>query len=320
MTDPLEAYRPPAWLPGGHLQTIVPSVVAARPLEGAESFETRVAPAARVRCVVNRPLGLPRGTVLLVHGLGGDADAPYMVRTAAHALERGRIVVRMNLRTCGGTEALSSTLYNAGQGGDAGEVLAHLDRAGFPRPFLAAGFSLGGNLVARYAGVSGDGCLADAVAGINPPLDLEGCLRAMERPGNLHYQLRFVLLLCAQIRRLRRLRPVPGPPASPWRIRTLRRFDDLFTAPDAGYANASAYYEGASAGPRLAGARRPTLVLSARNDPFVDVGTFEPFRTAATAVRWVLPREGGHCGYWQGGHPRLWCARVLLDWADAALS
>jgi predicted alpha/beta-fold hydrolase len=320
VTDPLRAYRPPVWLPGRHLQTIVPSVVAARGLGGTgETLDVPVAPNAAVRCAVDRPPGRSTGTLLLVHGLGGSADAPYMIRTARHALDRGRTTVRMNLRTCGGTESLSGTLYNAGQGDDAGAVLAALDRERFPRPFVAAGFSLGGNLVARYAGTSGDACVADAVVGINPPLDLEGCLRGIERPGNAIYHLRFVLLLCAQVKRLRRLRPVAGPSASPWRVRTLRRFDDGFTAPDAGYPSASAYYAGASAGPRLSGTRRPLLVLSAANDPFVRVGTLRPFRAASPRVCWAHPREGGHCGYWQSGRPRLWAAAALLDWADGAL-
>jgi predicted alpha/beta-fold hydrolase len=134
------------------------------------------------------------------------------------------------------------------------------------------------------------------------------------------YHFWFVLLLCAQLTRLRRRREVPGPSAAPWRVRTLRRFDDTFTAPDAGYASAAAYYAGASAGPKLCGLRRPLLVLSAANDPFVDVGDFEPFRTASPKVRWAHPREGGHCGYWQAGRPRLWAAGAVLDWVDAALS
>ena len=320
MTPALDAYRPPPWLPGRHLQTIVPSIVPARALPRTETIDVRVAPEASVRCLVDRPAEPAKGTLLLIHGLGGSAEAPYVVRTARHALDHGRVVVRMNLRTCGGTEALSATLYNAGQGDDAGAVLERLDGERFPRPFVAAGFSLGGNLVARYAGTSGTGCAADAVAAINPPLDLEGCLRAMERPGNLPYQIRFVTLLCSQIRRLRRLRPVAGPPAAPWRIRTLRRFDDRFTAPDAGYPDAAAYYADASAGPRLAGARRPVLVLSARNDPFVEAATFEPIRELAPTVTWVHPVQGGHCGYWQAGRPRLWVAPALLAWADGALS
>jgi predicted alpha/beta-fold hydrolase len=321
VSDPLEAYRAPAWLPGRHLQTIVPSLVAARaPGAPRETIDVPVAADAAVRCVIDRPPGRSRGTLLLVHGLCGSADAPYMRRTAGHALDRGFTTVRMNLRTCGGTAALSSTFYNAGQGDDAGAVLAVLDRERFPRPFVAAGFSLGGNLVARYAGTSGDACLADAVVGINPPLDLAGCLRELERPGNAVYQIHFVGLLCHQVSRLRRLRPVAGPSASPWRVRTLRRFDEAFTAPDAGYPSASSYYAGASAGPRLTGTRRPVLILSAVNDPFVDVATFEPFRDASPLVRWAHPREGGHCGYWQSGRPRLWAAAAALDWVDGALS
>ncbi|HEX6852785.1 MAG TPA: alpha/beta fold hydrolase [Candidatus Polarisedimenticolaceae bacterium] len=321
MSDALQAYRPPLWLPGRHLQTIVPSVVAARPLEGRrETLDVPVAPNATVRCAVDRSPGRTTGTLLLIHGLGGSADAPYIVRTARHALGRGWTTVRMNLRTCGGTGRLSATLCNAGQGDDAGGVLAALDREGFPRPFVAAGFSLGGNLVARYAATSGDACVADAVVGINPPLDLEGCLRALERPGNAIYHLHFVVLLCVQVGRLRRLRPVAGPSAWPWRIRTLRRFDDGFTAPDAGYDSASAYYAAASAGPLLPGIRRPTLILSAENDPFVDVATLEPFRNRSPLARFAHPRGGGHCGYWQSGHPRLWAAAAMLDWVDAALS
>lgn len=321
MSDPLEAHRPPVWLPGRHLQTIVPSLVPVRlPGPAPASLDVPVAPNATVRCEIDRPEGRSTGTLLLIHGLGGSARAPYLLRLARHALARGYTSVRMNLRTCGGTEALSATLYNAGQGDDAGAVLSALDREGFPRPFVAAGFSLGGNLVTRYAGTSGAACLADAVVGINPPLDLEGCLRGIERPGNAIYQIRFVLLLCAQVTRLRRRRPVAGPSAAPWRVRTLRRFDDGFTAPDAGYATAETYYAGASAGPRLSGTRRPVLILSAANDPFVDVDTLAPFRDASPRVRWAHPREGGHCGYWQSGRPRVWAAPVVLDWVDGALS
>ena len=317
MTD-LPRFRPVRWLPGRDLQTIVPSFgPAARPAAEADVAVVPVAPGTAVRLVINRPRGTPRGTVLLIHGLGGSAESPYMRRSARAALERGWIAVRMNLRNCGGTEALSATLYNAGQSDDAGHVLAALDAASFPRPFAAAGFSLGGNLVLRYAGMAGNECRADIVAGVNPPVDLEACLRALERPRNAAYLLFFTILLCAQIRAVRRVRRQPGPTANPLAIRTVRRFDEAFTAPDAGYDTAEAYYAGASAGPHVSGIRVPALILSAENDPFVPVAMFDRHRTRdRNSVRIEIASAGGHCGFWASGAARFWAGEALMTYFD----
>ena len=313
-----DAFHPAAWLRGPHGQTILPSLLPALD-PGGEPLDVPVGPGTIVRVVVSRPDGRPRGTLVLVHGLAGSASSPYMRRTARQALARGWAVARVNLRNCGGTEALSRTLYNAGQSADAAAVLEALAPAGLPRPFALAGFSLGGNLVLRYAGIAGDASSADAVAGVNPPVDLAACLTALERPGNALYQEYFTLLLCAQVRRIRRVRHVPGPPALPWAVRGVRRFDDLFTAPDAGYAGSADYYADASAGPRLQAVRRPALVLSASDDPFVPVGMFRRFREDASRVRFVHPIAGGHVGYWHAREPRYWAARALLDFFEEAL-
>jgi predicted alpha/beta-fold hydrolase len=316
-----EGYRPARWLPGGHLQTIVPPLLQAPWVDGRD--EVRVVPVAEetaVRVHVARPAGTARGTLLLVHGMGGSVFAPYMLRTTRQALDRGWAVARMNLRNCGRTEALSRTLYNAGQWADVERVLEDLDAASLPRPFAAAGFSIGGNLVLLYAGRAAVGCRADAVAGVNPPVDLEACCRALERPGNLLYQVHFTRLLCRQIRRVRRVRPLPGPEASAWRIRTVRRFDRLFTAPDGGFASPEDYYATSSAGPHLASARVPALVLSAADDPFVPVEIFAPCRQAGRAeLAFAHPRRGGHLGYWQSAEPRFWAGKAVLDYFESVL-
>jgi len=236
------------------------------------------------------------------------------------AMGRGWITVRMNLRNCGGTEALSRTLYNAGQSRDAGSVLEYLDSERFPRPFAVAGFSLGGNLVLRYAGTTGTETLADAVVGINPPVDLDACSTALEKLENVLYRYHFTRLLCLQIRALRAKRPVPGPDLPFWRIGTIRRFDSLFTAPDAGYRSAEAYYADASAGPRLCSVRIPSFILSAANDPIVPVEMFDRFRAhRPPRMRFYHPRRGGHVGYWQAGEPRFWAGQAILDFLDEAL-
>jgi predicted alpha/beta-fold hydrolase len=99
----------------------------------------------------------------------------------------------------------------------------------------------------------------------------------------------------------------------------VRGFDDLFTAPDGGYASGAAYYAEASAGPSLSGLRRPALVLSAADDPFVPIEAFEAFRTASDRVRFAHPRAGGHCGYWSVGRPRYWAGEAALSFLESVL-
>jgi len=298
---------------GPHAQTIVPSFLPARAVHGAvETIDVPVAAGTQVRIVVTRPPATPRGTLLAIHGLSGSAESGYMRRTAVQAHARGWAVVRINLRNCGGTEALAATFYNAGQSDDADAVLRAIEENGLPRPYVLLGFSLGGNIALLYAGLSGSACLADAVCGVNPPVDLPVCIDAIERSGNALYHAYFTRSLCAQLRRIRLVRKVPGPLATPAAIGGVRGFDDLFTAPDAGYANAADYYRGASAAAVLTGVRRPALILSAQDDPFVPVSMFDAHRAASSALRFVHPRWGGHCGYWGARRPRFWAAEAAL--------
>jgi predicted alpha/beta-fold hydrolase len=304
---------------GPHAQTIVPSLLPAWRVRGpVTTIDVSVGTATKVRIMVSFPAGARRGTLLLVHGLGGSAESGYMRRTAAVAHARGWAVVRINLRNCGGTESIASTLYNAGQSDDADAALHAIEAQGLPRPYVLLGFSLGGNLVLRYAGLSGSACRADAVAGVNPPVDLQVCIDAIERPGNALYHAYFTRGLCAQLRRIRRVRSVPGPEASPRTIGGVRGFDDLFTAPDAGYASAADYYRGASAGAVLSGLRRSALILSAQDDPFVPVSMFDAHRSSSGALRFVHPRTGGHCGYWGANRPHFWAAGAALGFFEGA--
>ena len=308
------SFRPAPWLAGRHLETIVPALIPASPVPAPSSARVvRVSPEAAVLVLVSRPDGEARGTLVLVHGIGGSAESGYMRRTASRALAYGWVVARMNCRNCGGSEALSRTLYNAGQSDDVGRVLEDLDAGGAPRPFAAVGFSLGGNLVLRYAGRAGSGSAADAVATVSPPVDLDACCRALERRENLLYHAHFTLSLCRILRRIHRVRGLAGGKPEFRRIRTLRRLDALYTAPDGGYASAEDYYERASAGPDLEGVAVPALVLSAENDPFVPEEIFRGHRGAgAGRVRFEHPRRGGHLGFWQSHAPRFWAAEAVL--------
>ncbi len=266
--------------------------------------------------LVSRPKRPARGTLLAIHGLGGSAESGYMRRIAREAHARGWAVARLNLRNCGGTEALAATLYNAGQSGDADAALAAIDAEGLPRPHALVGFSLGGNIALRYGGLSGAACRADAIVGVNPPVDLAACIEAIERRGNAIYHSYFTRSLRAHLRRIRRVRPIAGPKAST--VRGIRSFDDVFTAPDGGYPSAAEYYRAASAGPTLSGLRRPAMILSAADDPFVPIGMFDAHRADSPQLSFAHPRTGGHCGYWASAKPRFWAAEAALSFFEGA--
>ena len=167
--------------------------------------------------------------------------------------------------------------------------------------------------------LAGAASLADAVAGLNPPIDLATCSRSLLAARNRPYGLFFTYELCAQLRRIRRHRPVPGPSAAWWRVRTVWNFDERFVAPDAGHGSAAAYYEAASAKSRLAGLRIPALVLSAADDPFVPVEIFRSIPDLAPRLVLAHPMRGGHLGYWQRGRPRFWAAPAVLEFFEATL-
>ena len=313
----LTDFLPAPWMRSPHVQTIVPSFLPARAVAGpVQTLDVPVAAGTKIRVLVSRPPSRPRGTLLAIHGLFGSAESGYMRRTAAQAHASGWAVARVNLRNCGGTEALSATLYNAGQSDDVDAAFRAIEAGGLPRPYALLGFSLGGNIAMRYAGLSGSACRADRVFAVNPPVDLARCVDAIERSGNALYHAYFTRNLCAQLRRIRRLRPVPGPEAKAGTIGGVRGFDDRFTAPDAGYESAADYYRGASASPTLSGLKREALIISAQDDPLVPVSMFDAVRAASPHLRFVHPARGGHCGYWGARPPRFWAAEAALTFFE----
>jgi predicted alpha/beta-fold hydrolase len=295
----------------------VPALLPARHPRGPwREVIVQVAPEAALRIDVAEP-PLPRhGTIVIVHGIAGSSRSTYVRRMKAAALAAGWATVGVNCRNCGGTEALSRTLYNAGQSDDLGPVLAWLESEALPRPHVLVGFSLGGALALRYAGRAREACLADAVAAVNPPIDLEACCRALEHPANGLYHALFTLSLCRILQRIRRVRAVAGPYPSYARVRTLRRLDGWYTAPDAGYKSAEEYYREASAHPHVPQIRTRTLVLYADNDPFVPRAMFAPLRASAgNRVQFAATAQGGHLGFWSARSPRFWAADAVLDFA-----
>jgi len=262
-------------------------------------------------------------TLVLLHGLEGSSDSAYMLGTAEKAWRAGFNVVRLNQRNCGGTEHLSLTLYHSGLSGDIRAVVLELiERDRLPEIF-AAGFSMGGNLVLKMAGEFGDAAPAEirGFVAVAPAFDLAACADALDEPRNFVYEMHFVRRLKERMRRKARLFPERFPVNGMGAIRSVRDFDDAITARFCGFAGAADYYARSSARRLLANIRRPTLILTAANDPFVPVATFADEALHANPnITLIAPAHGGHCAFIsnEGGDERFWVEARIVEFCDGA--
>lgn len=250
---------------------------------------------------------------VLVHGLEGAADSTYMRWMAHAALDAGFDVLRLNVRNCGGTEHLAPTLYHSGLTADLRAVVAQLA----PRRLFLIGFSMGGNQAMKLAGEWGPNPQSHvaAVCAISAPIDLAACARRLAEPRNRLYERRFLRQLRARLRRKARLFPDRISLAPLADVRSIIDFDDRITAPAFGFRDAWDYYEQSSALRHLDSVRVPSLLIQARDDPFIP---FESFRLPANpALHLLAPEHGGHVSFLSRTPPRFWAARQAIRFFEA---
>lgn len=306
----MQTFVAPRWLPGGNAQTIWPALFGRRYTGAAPMYrrERWRAPDGDFVDVDFQDAADPATAPLLVlfHGLEGSSRSHYAEALAAVARERGLGFAVPHFRGCSGELNLGPRAYHSGDHQEVGWVLARL-RERSPAGMLAVGVSLGGNALLRWAEEAGDSAaaVAQAVAGVSAPLDLAAGADAIGRGFNrLVYERMFLSTM--KPKALAKLTQHPGLfDADRLRAaRSLRDFDDLFTAPLHGFKDAVDYYARAAAGPRLGDIRIPALVLNARNDPFVPGESLPaPARVTNPRVTLWQPLHGGHVGFPQGGWP-----------------
>lgn len=239
-------------------------------------------------------------TLLILHGLEGSSEAHYMRGLADKAFARGFNVVRLNQRNCGGTEHLSRGLYHSGLTADPRFVLNELrDRDGLGA-FAVAGYSLGGNITMKLAGELGVSDMPDvkAFAAVSPVIELETCMQSIERRENRIYEWNFCRNLQARMRRKARVFPGAFDLNGLWKVWSIRTFDHRYTAPYHGFHSAEDYYHRASAMRVIDRVARPSLILSAADDPFVPPQIFDtPAVRDNPHITTIVTSCGGHCAF-----------------------
>jgi predicted alpha/beta-fold hydrolase len=274
-----------------------------------------------VRCYW-QPDRTSRHTLVALHGLEGSSEVHYMRGLADQAWRAGWNAVLINQRNCGGTEHLTPSLYHSGLTSDPHAVINSLAASDGLGRFGVVGYSLGGNLALKLAGeLSISVAPVDAVVAVCPTIDLERCVRAIERPSNIPYQFNFVRNLKARMRRKARNWPDAFDLSALRGIWTIRKFDDVYTAPHHGFGDARNYYHRASALRVIDRIAVPALILAAADDPFVPADQFEDAAVRNNPfVQVHLAPHGGHCAFLsQAGEAEYWAERTAMDFLSAAM-
>jgi predicted alpha/beta-fold hydrolase len=319
-------YVAPRWLPGGNLQTIWPALYARRagaplPAYRRERWNTPDGDFVDVD-FLDAALPGPKPLLVLFHGLEGSSKSHYAEVFGAFAHARGWDYAVPHFRGCSGELNLAPRAYHSGDFEEIGWILARLRAQRDPaQPLLAAGVSLGGNALMRWAEEAGAEAskLASAAAAISAPLDLAAGGAAIGRGFNRLVYTR-MFLSTMKPKALAKLAQHPGlfDREKLLAARDLYAFDDVFTAPLHGFRGTDDYWSRGSAKPHLHRIRIPALVVNAVNDPFVPAASLPRQDEVGRHVTLWQPAHGGHVGFPLGappGHVRAMPERVVA-WLD----
>jgi len=325
----LGEFQPRRFLSNGHLMTIVGNYIPREyTLPPEEPWFVEVEPASEgrrstlLRCDCDwQPSEVRRErlTVVLVHGLEGSSRSQYILGTSSRAWMAGCNAVRMNMRSCGGTDELSPGIYHSGRSEDVAAVVDGLVREHGLRAIALVGFSMGGNLVLKYAGEAGSAAPPElrAVVGISPLMDLAPSSKALHDPSNRVYEWKFLRGMLRRFRKKVGLFPQIYSLDGLDKIKSMRDFDQNVVARYGGFADADDYYATVASSRWADRLAVPTLIIHAVDDPFIRMlrSTRETLRENRN-VTFIETRHGGHCAFLspERGPERHWAEKTLVSW------
>ena len=320
-------YRAPSWPPGAHAHTIYAALLAPRPhvRYRRERWETPDGDFIDIDWVENQDRGLriedraETPLVVLFHGLEGSSRSHYALALMAAVLRRGWRGCVAHFRGCSGEPNRLPRAYHSGDSAEIDWILRRL-KARVPT-LHAVGMSLGGNALLKWLGETGADArpVVENAAAVSAPVDLMAAGNALDQGFNLVYVHHFLATMKSKA--LAKLARYPGlfDAARVRAASTLREFDDAVTAPLHGFAGVDDYWTRASARPWLAAVGVPTLMINARDDPFLPCGALPAPQNVSPSVILEQPGNGGHAAFVSGPFPGSlrWLPRRILDFLGA---
>ncbi len=290
-------YKAPFLLGNNHLQTILPTLF--RKVKGVNYIRERMdTPDGDFIDLDISSIGAERA-VILSHGLEGKSERAYMRGMVKAFNRRGWDGVSFNFRGCSGVMNRTSATYHSGKTEDLHSVIQYLLSEKKYKSIALVGFSLGANLTLKYAGEMGKRIPPEirSAVGISAPCDLISSSIEIHKRKNILYSKRFLSTLVEKMKIKEYLHP-GGITRDYKSIKTLKDFDDKFTAPLNGFADAMDYWGRCSSVKYISGTAIPTLILNAKDDPILGEECF-PYKEAALCGNLFLevPEKGGHMGF-----------------------
>ena len=307
-------FRPARWLRNRHAQTIYPSMRWAwrgRPELRRETLELPDGDVTALDWLVeadDTPDAAPM--LVILHGLEGSAESSYARMLMEAARDRGWRSCVLHFRDCGDYTNRLPRRYHAGETNDVRYFVAKLEREGQFGPIVAAGYSLGGNVLLKYLGESGAGCPLKGAAAVCVPLNLHDCAEALNHGISRGYQRYLLKRMKTSVTRKFDQHTAAFDWQKAMQAKTFAEFDDAVTAPLHGFANKDDYYDKCSSVHFLKHIERPTLIVNALDDPFMTPDVIPEPGLLSDHVTLEVSAHGGHVGFIEGGTP--WRPRFYL--------
>lgn len=238
--------------------------------------------------------------VIILHGLEGNAQRPYMLGAAKSFVDHGIDAVCMNFRGCSGEANLKFKSYHSGETKDLSEVIDHIVATGVYDEIYINGFSLGGNVALKYLGEGNH--IPKQIKGsvvVSVPCFLKGSSKELHSIKNKPYAIRFLRHLIHRLKQKQKVFPDLISKQEIKSIKTLKDFDEVYTAKAHGFADASDYYTKSSSLQNLKHIKLPTLIINATNDSFLSSECY-PIKAAESNnyLHLEMPKFGGHVGFY----------------------
>lgn len=311
----MQAYRAPLWLPDGHTQSIYPALFRKIPLTHSHSERMELPDGdfldvdwhMRSEALHEKPL------LIVSHGLEGSSRRHYVTGLIRAMSEVNALA--WNYRSCSGDPNRNLRFYHSGATDDLDFVIQQAVARGVKDIYLA-GFSLGGNLSLKWLGENAKKAsqfVRKAVA-FSVPLHLSSSSQQLTRRENRLYTHRFLQTLLEKVTEKSARYPMDITPSMLTSIRSLYDFDNVITGPLHGFKDAEEYYERNSSLYFLANIQVPTLIVNAKNDPFLSQECL-PEQIDSDFVRIELPDSGGHCGFYPRNYRgQTWAEQRAAAW------
>lgn len=297
-----KTFQPPWWLSHSHMQTIWPTLCR-RPLKHfllkRERFELPDGDFLDLDWTQNS-----NGPIVLVlHGFEGSIKSPYAKGMLQAIHQQGWRGVLMHFRSCSGEDNRLPRIYHSGETGDVDFVVTMLKKREPTTPIAAIGFSLGGNVLLKWLGETGKNNSLHAAVAVSVPFELQKASDRLNKGFSKLYQWHLLRSVRNKIKQKFQRIPVPFPLPKLTEIHSLRDFDDKITAPLHGFIDANDYYKKSSSRQYLNAIHIPTLLLQAKDDPFMTDDLLPLPHELSPKITLELTEKGGHVGFVAGKFP-----------------